>query len=60
MWAPFLETFGQIEAGMPLIMKDDYGRVEIAINQDSFVSKYPADIGEEVLLEFEPEQHYLA
>ncbi len=29
---PFVETFGEVEKGKPLLLKDDYGRVEIAIN----------------------------
>jgi S-adenosylmethionine hydrolase len=30
----------------PLIFRDDYGRVEIALNHGSFVKKYPTKIGD--------------
>ncbi len=41
-------TFGEVPIGSPLIMKDDYGRVEVALNQGSFRKKYHAGIGDEV------------
>ena len=36
---PFVETFGEVEKGKELIMKDDYGRVEVALNMDSFLKR---------------------
>ena len=47
---PFMATFGDIEKGKPLIMKDDYGRVEVAINQGSFKKKYNAEIGGDITI----------
>ena len=47
---PFMTTFGDVPKGNPLIFKDDYGRMEIAINQGSFVKKYPAKIGDDVVI----------
>lgn len=46
----FVNVFSDVMAGEPLIMKDDYGRIEIAINQDSFADKYPVQIGEKVIV----------
>lgn len=37
---PFVNTFGDVKKGKALIMKDDYGRVEVAVNQGSFVKKF--------------------
>ncbi|MBI2101895.1 SAM-dependent chlorinase/fluorinase [Candidatus Woesearchaeota archaeon] len=45
---PHAITFGDIEKGKPLIMKDDYGRIEIAINQGSFAKKYSLKIGDNI------------
>ena len=49
---PFATTFGDVEKGEPLILKDDYGRIEAAINQGSFSKKYGVKIGEQALIEF--------
>ena len=43
---PFVETFGQIEPNEPLVLKDDYGRVEVAINLGDFATKYNIEVGE--------------
>ena len=45
---PFAATFGDVGKGKPLIIKDDYGRIELALNQDSFAKKYPVKIGDEI------------
>lgn len=37
---PFMETFGDVKPGKELIFKDDYGRIEIAINQGDLALKY--------------------
>ena len=47
---PFFTTFGDVEKGKPLIFKDDYGRMEIAINQGSFIKKYPIKIGDDIVI----------
>jgi hypothetical protein len=36
----FLKTFGEVPIGEPVICPDDYGRVEIALNQGRFADKY--------------------
>ena len=43
---PYCTTFGDVPKGKPLIIKDDYGRIEVALNQGSFVKKYPVKIGD--------------
>ena len=47
---PFMLTFGDVEKNKPLILKDDYGRVEVAINQGSFAKKYNVKIGEDITI----------
>ena len=47
---PFFTTFGDVPKGSPLIFKDDYGRMEIAINQGSFIKKYTVKVGEDALI----------
>ncbi|PQJ12980.1 hypothetical protein CJD36_004345 [Flavipsychrobacter stenotrophus] len=39
------DTFGEVAFGENLILKDDYGRVEIAVNQGSFANRYSINIG---------------
>lgn len=48
----FAETFGQVEVNIPLILKDDYGRVEIAINLGDFAKEYGVKLGDQVLIYF--------
>lgn len=43
-------TFGDVQAGKHLILKDDYGRVEVAKNLGSFVQDYPVSIGDSIIL----------
>lgn len=50
MNVPFLTTFGDVEKGKPLIFKDDYGRIEIAINMDNFTKKFKTEIGDEITI----------
>src|SRR3989338_3008483 len=45
---PFTITFGDVEKGKPLIIKDDYGRMEIALNQDSFTKTYKVKISDDI------------
>lgn len=48
---PFVTTFGDVEKGDPLIMKDDYGRVEVALNRGSFAKEYRVKIGDNITIE---------
>ena len=43
-------TFGDVEKGKPLILKDDYGRIELAINMENFSKKYNAEIGDNCII----------
>lgn len=43
-------TFGDVQPGEAVILKDDYGRVEIAINLGAFTAKYQCKIGDQVQL----------
>ena len=47
---PFASTFGEVHRQKEVILPYDFGRVELAINQGSFVSRYPLHIGEKVVL----------
>jgi len=47
---PFVTTFGDVEKGSPLIMKDDYGRIEVALNQDSFEKHHSIKIGGNIVI----------
>lgn len=47
---PYVETFGQVKEAQPLILKDDYGRMEIAINLGNFARKYKIKFGDHVLI----------
>ncbi|MBI1970351.1 SAM-dependent chlorinase/fluorinase [Candidatus Woesearchaeota archaeon] len=47
---PFVTTFSEVSHGKPLILKDDYGRVEVALNQGSFAKMHPVHIGDDVVL----------
>jgi S-adenosyl-L-methionine hydrolase (adenosine-forming) len=47
---PFAVTFGDVYEGQPLILKDDYGRVEIAVNQGSFAKNYSVKIGDNLTI----------
>lgn len=43
-------TFGDVPEGDCLIIKDDYGRIEVAINRGSFAEKFKISIGDKVEL----------
>lgn len=45
---PFGETFGDVNEGEPIAMKDEYGKMEIALNCQNFASKYQVSFGERV------------
>jgi len=50
MVVAFVRTFNDVGNGRGLIMKDDYGRIEVALNQDSFAKKYNVKIGEGIVI----------
>lgn len=49
---PVSRTFGDVSVGHCLILKDDYGRVEVAVNQGAFIDQYPIKIGDRIKLRF--------
>lgn len=51
---PVTRTFGDVGKGEYLIMKDDYGRVEIAKNLGSFVEDIPVKVGDEATIVSSP------
>lgn len=42
----YVETFGEVDGSKPLILKDDYGRVEVAINVGNFAKAYNVGVGD--------------
>ncbi len=48
---PVGRTFSDVPKQECLIMKDDFGRMEVAMNLGSFTERYPLKIGEDVVLE---------
>ncbi len=49
---PFVRTFGEVEPGHPLILKDDYGRVEAALNMGNFSQSYTVSTGDQCIITF--------
>jgi hypothetical protein len=49
--ANFVTTFGEVYKGEPLIIEDEYGRIEVALNQDSFKERYKVKIGDDFVIE---------
>ncbi len=47
---PFAKTFGDVAIGEALILKDDYSRIELAINQGSFSDRYKVKVGNAIIL----------
>lgn len=47
---PFVDTFGDVAKGEPLIMKDDYQRIEVALNCGSFFKKYAVQTGDKIVV----------
>ncbi len=43
---PLVEKFGDVGKGEPLIMPDDFGRTEIAVNMGSFTKTFGVGVGE--------------
>jgi len=50
---PFVETFGDVMPGEPLIVKDDYGRMELAINKGSFAETFAVVNRDQVIISLE-------
>ncbi len=50
MELPFVNTFGEVPVGAPLVMKDDYNRIEVAINLGSFAERYPIKVGNQITI----------
>lgn len=49
-------TFSEVPVGEALILKDDYGRVEVALNMAAFVDRYSVKVGDPVTITMtEPE-----
>ncbi len=46
----YKRTFGEVERGKPIILNDDFGRVEIAINQGSFTDRFKIKMGDKIIL----------
>lgn len=47
---PYSRTFGDVPPNKPLMMKDDYGRVEFAINQGDFCRHYGLTVSDSVVV----------
>lgn len=47
---PRARSFSSVNVGDPVLVPDDYGRVELAINQGSFAHAYGLKLGDSVRL----------
>ena len=47
---PYAVTFGDVDKAKPLIFKDDYGRVEVALNMGNLSRKYNLKIGDKCII----------
>lgn len=47
---PFVEVFGEVGIGKPLILKDDYMRVEAAINMGNFSKTHNIQVGDKCII----------
>lgn len=47
---PFCDTFGEVDKGKTLVIKDDYRRIEVAVNCGSFAEKYPVRVGDRIVI----------
>lgn len=50
LFLPYRRTFGEVPKGELVILDDDFGRIEIAVNQRSFGERYEVGQGEMVEL----------
>jgi len=46
----FLKTFGEVAKGEVIAFHDDYGRVEIAVNQGVFTDKFGVRLGDKIII----------
>jgi len=46
----YVRTFGEVAPGGNVILRDDFGRVEMAKNLGSLISEFPMAIGDKVLI----------
>ena len=51
---PFVETFGDVPESTPLMLKDSYSRMEVAINMGNFSRMYGANVGDVCLINKAP------
>ncbi len=54
---PIGRTFSDVAEGEPLILKDDYGRIEMAVNMGSFAKIFNLKIGDSVVLDIQSGSH---
>jgi S-adenosyl-L-methionine hydrolase (adenosine-forming) len=47
---PYCLTFGDVKKGKELILKDDYGRIELAVNQGSLKERHGFKIGDKITI----------
>lgn len=47
---PYQKTFGEVPAGKPVLLNDDFGRVELAINQGNFAFTFDVKRGEKLMV----------
>lgn len=47
---PYQQTFGDVEKNNSVILNDDFGRVEIAVNQGSLANKFKLKAGDKIIL----------
>ena len=47
---PYQRTFGEVPVGSPVIVDDDFGRVEVAVNQGNFGEKHTIERGMNIVL----------
>ncbi|MFM6000231.1 MAG: S-adenosyl-l-methionine hydroxide adenosyltransferase family protein [Dolichospermum sp.] len=51
LYLPIGKKFSDVAPGEPLILKDNYGRIEMAINMGSFAETFNIKIGDSVVLD---------
>ncbi len=49
--ATFCGTFADVAKGKPLIIKDDYRRIEVAVNCGSFANEYSVGVGDRIAVQ---------
>lgn len=48
--AVFVDVFGDVEKGQPLVLNDDYKRNEVAINMGNFAKTYNVKVGDSCII----------